>query len=483
MSLKDVSTETNNHIPNRSLDNCSKKIAHRKQLIKTSKLHPVKKVIEICTATQKEKNCTKRKCSNGDSICITRQKRRLIQTSGKRDPPQKAELKNFELLDSNSRKYLFTSSLELVSTTNAFSNVNLSPKNVLVINNPCPQSDLLSPSGKSEDIFTCNVCEEIFDTEYKSILHRKKHTKCKLCNRRLKTWREQVTHFKTNCYLDLMKNLPSVKLMRIDEHKEIVNKYPNISKILTINNEIECTNLNIEALVKQEELNIIDLESSADTQQTDVTKLHQAGIVEIDKTKMYSSTDKRSEAAKTQNILQNCERTDTGNIEATLKDKKSKVLLNDRYADIEQTNKAKSGGNSIVGVEKWKMCDIIDNRKKYPEIVNLLGQHNQRTEMVLSFSSSVVVNGILSHNARSLNERVTILQQLFNKHSKSTDVKDASCGRQLSSIIRAPFNALVYQNLYEHLNYYKIPVHFIKGNALCSQYIQRRKSMVQNFYK
>lgn len=435
----------------------------------------------MSTVTQKEKICGKRRCNDGDSVCMTRQKRKLIQTNGKRDPPRKAELKNFELLDSNTRKYLFTSSLELVSTNDAFSNVNLSPKDVSVIKYPCPQSDLLSPSGKSDSVFTCNVCEEIFDTEQKSILHRRKHAKCKFCSKRLNTWREQVTHFKTNCYLDLMKNLPSVKLIRIDEHKETIRKYPNISRTLSINNEVESKNFNIEAFVKQEELNINDFESSADTQQTGiVTNVHQNGSVEFDKIKIYSSSNKRCEPAETQNIIQDYERTETSNTKAPLRDKQSSVQLNERYADIEQTKKAKSGRNSIVGVEKWKIRNSIDNRSKYPEIVNLLEQHHQRTRMVLTFSSSVVVNGLLSHSVRGLNEKVTILQQLFDKHSKSTDVRDASCGRQLpcrGSITRTPFNLLVYQDLYKHLDYWKIPVHFVKVNVLCSQYIQTRKPM------
>lgn len=391
-------------------------------MTETSKTHLVNKCCETSTSsTKKETISGKRKRIASDSVCMTRQKRKLIETSGKRDPPQKTELINFELLDSNTRKYLFTSSLGLVSTSEAFSNGELQQQHengAQVVKNSCEQPDaLLSPSGKSDTIFTCNVCEQIFDSEQRRMLHQRKHSKCKFCNKTLRTWREQVTHFKTNCYLDLRKSLPFVKLSRIDEDKQTVSKYPDSFGVKTINNKIKIVEDDFETTLKEEELCIVDNQSATDIQQADIAiELHQCSTVEIEKSKLCNGTDGSSKSAETPNVLKN----------------------------------------------------------------------HEKNEKASRFSSSLVVNGISSHNVGGLNEKVTILEELFNKHSKRTDLKDASCVQLLpcnSNIVKTASNAVIYQGLYKQLDHYKVPLHFVKRNSLCTNYIEILKPTVRNFTK
>lgn len=171
----------------------------------------------------------KRRSEDSAALCITRQKGKLIRLSGK-NVPHKAELPNVELLDCDTRKYVFTSSLELISTSDAFANIDLHSldhKNISGNEMFCElnSADLLSPTGKTDIVFTCNVCEELFNTEREKRNHEKTHLECKLCKRTMSTWKEYVKHLHANCYVHIVQDRPIVKLTRIDS-EDIIEKYP-----------------------------------------------------------------------------------------------------------------------------------------------------------------------------------------------------------------------------------------------------------------
>lgn len=81
---------------------------------------------------------------------------------------------------------------------------------------------------KSENIFMCDICNNMYHSQHGLKLHRRNHLKCKLCKCQFPTFELAKAHSKSNCLNDLTKNLPEIPLIKVDTAKEIVLQYKSV---------------------------------------------------------------------------------------------------------------------------------------------------------------------------------------------------------------------------------------------------------------
>lgn len=131
--------------------------------------------------------------------------------------PKKLELTLDTFSDLESTKQVFTSSLEL---TPSLSRANPSHEN--------NTKDLLSRSGKTENVFICSVCQLIFDTKRELSQHSKTHLTCKFCKTKVRNVSDLHDHLGTTCFIAIEANPPDLKLHRIDEVPSVVDRYREV---------------------------------------------------------------------------------------------------------------------------------------------------------------------------------------------------------------------------------------------------------------
>lgn len=393
-----------------------------------------------CTKTE---STTKRKCNDVHSECMTRHKRKLKCIEDQRDALQKAELVNIEHLDSDARKYVFTSSLELVSTTDAFSNVFLNPVNK---SNVCHEDlnesleDLLSPSGKSDVVFTCNICEQIFNCQRKLLTHRKKHLTCNICKKHSKTWKEYVTHLQISCYVSATN--PVVTLTRIDRENEIVEKYPHAFETL------KC-----EVLPCDIESNIIDLKEE-DVKEEEI--IFEEYIEHVEE----NSVDDNTTTLKSRLYGSPSHATTNAN------------LLNVTKTDQSMASPHQQTSNNH---HKREVVEIVSNDQNGSIPINPLSQNYLHYSSGRSpdLNSALIVNNKSSHNLADFRYKDIVVQQLFQKYTIKCKMKNANTSTLLpsaSSIVYTPTSLVTYKDLVKHLSYCKIPVMLLKSNAVLGNY-------------
>lgn len=383
---------------------------------------------------------SKRKNKTSYSECMTRHKRKLKRMKDQRDTLQKVQLVNTNQLDSNARKYVFTSSLELVSTTDAFSKVSLEPTNSSTVSDDKEENptDLLSLSGKCVAVYTCKMCEKIYNSKKILLLHQKKHLKCTICKKQSSTLKEHENHFETTCYGILTKNLPIVQLKRVDKDAQIVAKYSRAFEALQpkkgerdsqTNSEVKNGDA-VNAVSNYGGTNILN-DNANHKPNTWLLGTHPSGVV----TKKHQWMQTPVELEKFL-LEQNCSvyKEEEENVVET------KVLT---YSEDTQEN------NSIRTFV------------------------HKNGENVASTRSALVVNSTSSHNIAGIHDKDKIIRLLFNKYKKQHEIKDAATTASLprkSEIAVTPQNVIIYKNLQKHLAYCNIPVSFMTSNKVFTSY-------------
>lgn len=391
----------------------------------------------------------KRKCENPqDAKCLTRNKRKLKN----RDVLQKAELVNIDNIDSDVHKYMLTSSLELVSTTNAFSKVNLCKTNN---ENGIENSEdlLLSHSGKSVDVFTCSMCEKMFDSQRKRLNHQKRHLRCKLCKKHWNTWEEYTLHVKTSCKINLTRNSPCVKLKRIDKDKELIRQYPQAFKVLGITVPLPNEILSALHNIKEEELIILDDTTGNGSEKRSVTHSNNdTQSLFLDK-RLSNSTDIRMERP-------------SAVIEPNEDVQNSAIMEKDLHRQMCATSKE-------TNVETKAVLKPSENAQSDSILEKFIRNSLKKQS---SSNSELILNGISSYVVADLRHKDEVIQMLFNKYkgkqnTSNTNSETVSLSR--FNIIHTSLNSITYQNLYEHLINYKIPVSFTRSKTLFSRYYMK----------
>lgn len=130
--------------------------------------------------------------------------------SKKRPVAQKADLTDEVPTSEEACKRIFTSSLELT-----------------------PKIDLLSPTGRYESLYNCDVCQSVFDRIRDLEVHLKTHVKCKFCKKLVENTPTLARHMTSSC-LALDINKPMLKLRKIDSDVDVVKEYSSAFKEIGI---------------------------------------------------------------------------------------------------------------------------------------------------------------------------------------------------------------------------------------------------------
>lgn len=362
-----------------------------------------------------------------------------------RESLQKAELVNIDQLDSDARKYVFTSSLELVSTTDAFSKVTLNPLNKGNIGHKNDlyegSGDLLYPSGKSDVVFSCNLCEQIFDCQKKLLTHQKKHLTCNICKKHSNTWKEYATHLQTSCYVSTTK--PIVTLTRIDKEYDIVKKYPQAFETLQCKVPPYDTKPNIMADVKEENVKQEELVLEEYIEHVEQRSVDDDTITL--KSLLYGSPSHATTNGDWLNVSEIVENV-TAPHEQT----------SDNYCKEEVVEIVSNDPNENVPAKSVSQDQLHCSHKKSPDL-----------------SSPLVVNGKSSHNLADFRYKDKVVQRLFKKYTIKCEMKNANTGTLLpsaSSIVYSPSALVTCQDLVKHLTYCKIPINFVKSATVYGSY-------------
>lgn len=352
--------------------------------------------------------------------------------------PQKEDLTADCLSDVEHNKRIFTSSLELTPSTSA--------------NCHTPASDtteLLTRSGKSENIFVCNLCQLIFDTKKELAQHTKKHLKCKFCKQNVKNISDLHEHLQRTCFIAIEANPPDLKLTRIDEVASVVEKYREVF------DEFKKTCSSDTLAVKRRQL-APSIESKNESMET------------RDIENYYSNTN----PSKSQSVSTVVERDDCV------------MIISDDDDNVTGASESEFPGTGGVREVFWletpmKACvEEITPNEKDPLRLN----ENQLTMESVSIVRPKI-NKVSYAKVPNILSRDKVIRTLFSKYAKlynKDNLVDNSTDpyRPSNDDIHVENNVIVFKGLFHDLKHTKIPVYFKKQEQLCASFVPKRADPV-----
>lgn len=348
--------------------------------------------------------------------------------------PKKAELTNDITYSSDMSKDIFTSSLELTPATTTAPEVLESPKS----------KNLLLPSGKAEKIFVCTLCQTMYDSAQALTSHKRSHLKCKFCKAKMKNLTTLTDHAETTC-LVLEKNMPILRLTKIDTIPSIVQKYSMVSE---------------ECIIEKSEIQLTESSNEMKTESIS------------EKCVLIKDEFKRSHA-DVPYVTNVC-------------NQNAEVILLDDEEDIAEAKSVleKKSSKITVNVPSEEVVCISDDEDTNQSAVDASKEAPLSNNSIFESVSVVrpIVNNVNSSLMPGIENSKSVIQMLYDKYFQVTTTdKNEDPYRPSACDIESTEEKIYFKNLFTDVQYWRIPIYFSHNKSLLAAYTARKpQSFKQN---